>query len=77
MTYRKTAFALIVLGVVIVIVGTAIASIRTTEYVGEAFVTNSPYAVQGLILIIFGWLIASIAVLLWLVEKHRPQVTGL
>ena len=64
-------------GVAVVFVGIAIASIRTTDYIGEASVTNSPYAVQGLTLIIFGWLIVSIAVLFWLVEKHRSQVTGL
>ncbi len=77
MTYKKTALALIVVGVAVVFVGVVLASIRTTDYIGGAFVTNSPYAVYGLTLIIFGWLIASIAILYWLVEKHRSQVTGL
>ena len=71
MTYKKTALALIVVGLAVVLVGVAVASIRITDYVGEAFVTNHPYAVQGLTLIIFGWLIASIAFLYWLVEKAR------
>jgi uncharacterized membrane protein YidH (DUF202 family) len=77
MTYKKTALALILVGVAVVFVGIAIASIRTTDYIDEAFVTNSPYAVYGLTLIIFGWLIATIVVLYWLVEKARSQVTEL
>ena len=75
MTYKKTAIALIMVGVAVVFVGIAIASIRTTDFIGEVFVTNSPYAAYGLTLIIFGWLIASIAVLYWLVENARSQVT--
>lgn len=47
---QKTALALILVGVAVVFVGIAIASIRTTDFIGEVFVTNSPYAVYGLTL---------------------------
>jgi uncharacterized membrane protein len=61
--YKKAALTAIVVGVIVVFLGIALASIRTADYY--------PYAFIGLIFILCGWLIALIGALFWLFERNR------
>jgi membrane associated rhomboid family serine protease len=61
--YKKAALTTIAVGVIVIFLGIALASIGTADYY--------PYAFIGLILILCGWLVALIGALFWYFERKR------